>query len=149
MKHRPIFLLIVLILATSATLVDVRSPGAAQSSGGARCRGAPAPRLRIGEQAAVAPNVGPLNLRALPAVSTGIVLQLYSGNVVTVLSGPSCNGHYHWWRVENVNGRRGWVAEGSWSQYYLLPVRDSGRRSPTPTEWSCRPRFDSRLCYTL
>lgn len=104
------------------------------------CLNAPRPRLGVGIVAAVAPNLGPLNMRALPAVDTRIILQLYSGNRLTVISGPSCNRGLNWWRVENVNGRRGWVAEGDWERYYLLPARDYDRnRIVDPVVWSCPP----------
>ena len=109
------------------------------------CPNAPAPRLYIGMEAAVAPNVGPLNMRALPAVSTGVEVQLYSGNRLIVLSGPSCNGHYNWWRVESRNGSRGWVAEGTWQRYWVVPVRD-GERIIDPVEWTCGAPFATRRC---
>lgn len=109
------------------------------------CPAAPRTRLWIG--APVVVNVGQVNLRALPAVSTGIRQTLYRGNALTVIDGPSCNGFYQWWRVETGGGRRGWVAEGDWEVYYLTPARDS-QRIPTPLEWSCLPEFDNRLCPT-
>lgn len=89
------------------------------------CLHAPAPRLSVGIEAVVAAGVGPLNMRALPAVDTGISVQLYGGNQVTVIGGPSCNGLYTWWRVENANGSRGWIAEGTWEQYFVVPLEDA------------------------
>jgi hypothetical protein len=112
------------------------------------CSIAPAPRLRVGMQAIVAENIGPLNLRALPAVSTGVEVQLYSGNQLTVLSGPSCNGHFNWWRIETANGHRGWVAEGTWQDYWVVPLPDFDRHI-NPLDWSCLPRFDTRRCIEL
>jgi hypothetical protein len=109
------------------------------------CQNAPAPRLHAGMAAVVAQNVGPLNLRSLPAVDTGVELQLYSGNTVTILSGPSCNGHYNWWRIETANGQRGWVAEGTWLRYWVVPVRDA-ERELNPLDWSCPPHFSTRWC---
>jgi hypothetical protein len=109
------------------------------------CPNAPEPRLAVGLEAAVAPNVGPLNLRALPAVSTGVEIQLYSGNVLVVLAGPSCNGHYNWWRVESRNGSRGWVAEGTWERYWVIPLRD-GERTVNPLAWTCGMPFATRRC---
>jgi hypothetical protein len=100
-------------------------------------------------EAVVAPGIGPLNMRALPAVSTGIEVQLYAGNRVRVIGGPSCNGRLRWWRVENVNGTRGWVAEGNWERYFLIPATEYDRvtgqpnqRPLTPYEATCsrRPR---------
>lgn len=123
------------------------------------CPTAPTTRLHIGTEdapfvAVVAPGLGPLNMRALPAVSTGVELQLYGGNRVRVVGGPSCNGGYSWWRVENVNGRRGWIAEGNWTRYFLLPAHEYDRmaanpqaRALTPTEASC-PRWRPHRCPT-
>jgi uncharacterized protein YgiM (DUF1202 family) len=108
----------------------------------------PAPRTRLWIGANVVVNVGQVNMRALPAVSTGIRQTLYQGNTLTVIDGPSCNSRYHWWRVETASGRRGWVAEGDWDVYYLIPARDLERERhiPTPLEWSCLPEFDNRPC---
>jgi uncharacterized protein YgiM (DUF1202 family) len=113
----------------------------------APCPNAPAPRLYHGATGVVAIGVGPLNLRALPAVSTGIVAQLYSGTRMRVLAGPSCNGGYNWWRVELANGRRGWVAEGDWDRYYVLLEREADRRID-PVAASCPPLISGRPCFT-
>ncbi len=110
------------------------------------CATAPAARLHIGMQARVI--VDSLNLRALPAVDTGVNGRLYSGNIVTVIGGASCNGHKQWWRVETVNGVRGWVAEGTWEAFYLIPEHAADQPAPTPLEWSCGMRFHTRVCYT-
>jgi hypothetical protein len=133
--------LIVLILALIANLTPTFASPSAD-----RCLNAPLPRLRVGIEAVVMPGIGRLNLRALPAVDTGIELQLYEGNRVTVIAGPSCNGMYNWWRVETANGRRGWVAEGTWETYYVVPARDEGR-TPDPVEFTCGRRFASSHCY--
>lgn len=93
----------------------------AQQTGLHACPMAPVPRLRVGGTAVISPLAGQLNLRALPALSTGIVTPLYQGNRLSVIDGPSCNGHYWWWRVETINGLRGWAAEGSWERYYMIP----------------------------
>ena len=86
------------------------------------CDGGPLPRLMVGERGEVAPGVDRLWLRALPAVGTGEVRLLYTGNQFEVIGGPSCNGGYHWWRVQMDTGETGWVAEGIWETYYLRPV---------------------------
>ena len=93
------------------------------------CPDAPLPRLKIGEVGEVAPDIDRLNLRALPAVGTGEVRLLYSGNQFEVIGGPSCNGGYSWWRVELSTGETGWVAEGAWDAYYLRPVIDDEART--------------------
>ncbi|MDZ4763997.1 MAG: SH3 domain-containing protein [Chloroflexota bacterium] len=111
------------------------------------CPTAPAPRLRIGMAVVVSPDVGTLNLRALPARDTGVVTRLYADTPLTVIGGRSCNGVYGWWRVETAGGQRGWVAEGDWDLYYLIPARDliTGH-TPTPFEWSCESVRDVRRC---
>ncbi len=117
---KPFTLLILLFLA-----------GVAKPTFAEACRFAPPPRLQPGASAVVAPGVGLLNLRALPALDTGVSVQLYSGNTLTVLGGPSCNGRINWWRVESANGTRGWVAEGTWAQYFVVPA-DDAQNPPRP-----------------
>ena len=92
------------------------------------CEGGPLPRLHVGGQGEVAPEIDRLWLRALPAVGTGEVRVLYAGNQFEVIGGPSCNGGYHWWRVQMDTGETGWVAEGLWEAYYLRPVIADDRR---------------------
>lgn len=113
----------------------------AQSGDVGNCPLAPVTRLHVGGEAVVSPLIGQVNLRSLPAVSTGIETPLYQGNRLTVIAGPSCNRHFQWWRVETANGRRGWVAEGTWENYYLIPARefDTYPAYPiaNPVEYSC------------
>jgi len=106
------------------------------------CTLAPDSLLRPGMAAVVAPNVGRLNVRALPAVETGIRAQLYSGAALKIVDGPSCNGGYNWWHVELPNGTRGWVAEGTWDVYYIIPAGMT--RPPHPFERTCPPRLPRR-----
>ena len=107
------------------------------------CLYAPPPRLSIDGEAVV---VGDgLSLRALPAVSTGLDGKLYTGNVLKVIGGPSCNGIYNWWRVETSAGIRGWVAEGSWDAYFVVPA--AAAKTPlTPFEAACLQPFDALYC---
>ena len=127
-----LLLVIVLILASYA------KPSSADA-----CTGTPPPRLRDDSEAVVI--TGRLNLRALPVVEAGVVTQLYGGNHVTVIGGPSCNGGYRWWRVESVNGSRGWAAEGAWDQYYVVPAADA-EQPPTPFDVMCRLTFAPLYC---
>lgn len=127
-------LLIVLVLA------GVAKPVFAEA-----CLHAPAPRLAIGEMAVVSTAAGRLNLRSLPAVDTGVENQVYAGNQLTVIGGPSCNGLYTWWRVETANGTRGWVAEGTWEHYYVVPLEDA-EDPPTPFEGACLLPFNPIWC---
>jgi hypothetical protein len=107
------------------------------------CLYAPPPRLSVDSEAVV---VGDgLSLRALPAVSTGLDGKLYTGNMLKVISGPSCNGIYNWWRVETSIGSKGWVAEGSWDAYFVVPEADA-KTPPTPFEAACLRPFDPLYC---
>ncbi len=107
------------------------------------CLYAPPPHLMEGIEAVV---IGDgLSLRALPAVSTGLDGKLYTGNVLKVISGPSCNGIYNWWRVETSAGIRGWVAEGSWDHYFVVPEADA-KAPPTPFEIACMSPVNSFYC---
>ncbi|MCA9908746.1 MAG: SH3 domain-containing protein [Anaerolineae bacterium] len=128
MKRRDWLALLIILHALAATV-----PATA-----AACPHAPAPRLRPGSIAIVAPGVDRLNVRALPAVDTGVRAQLYQLAAMTVLDGPSCNGGYNWWRVELADGTRGWVAEGTWARYYAIPA---SARPVDPFVWSCAPRL--------
>lgn len=93
------------------------------------CPDAPLPRLEVGMRGEVASGVDRLRLRHLPAVGTGEVGLLYSGNAFTVIDGPSCNGGYSWWRVELDSGVAGWLAEGTWTTYYVRPVIEEEART--------------------
>jgi hypothetical protein len=133
--------LILLMLALFATSGPARALDA--------CVHAPRSRLAPGMVAAVAPGLGPVNVRAFPAVNTGIRAQLYGGNRVTILSGPSCNGQLNWWRVETRSGVRGWMAEGTWNRYWLIPQRDIDLNRPalSPFDWSCPVRHTVGHCF--
>jgi hypothetical protein len=114
----------------------------------AACPLAPAPRLHPGMAAVVAPELWGLNLRALPAVSTGVRAQIGAGQRMTVLAGPVCNGRYQWVQVELLNGVRGWLAEGSWDGAYVVPARADGqpRALVDPLDWSCPAWLPGRHC---
>jgi hypothetical protein len=91
------------------------------------CADAPPVRLQADSPGQIVPGLRGLRLRALPAVGAGEVSTLNSGTTFTVIAGPSCNGGYNWWRVELTNavpGQRGWLAEGSWSQYFVVPTEN-------------------------
>lgn len=134
-----ILLLIVLVLGVVAKPVFGAHPLASA------CLHAPAPRLAVGEMVVVSAAAGRLNLRSLPAVDTGVENQVYAGNQLTVIGGPSCNGLYTWWRVETANGSRGWVAEGTWEHYYVVPLADA-EDPPTPFEGACLLPFNTIWC---
>lgn len=100
------------------------------------CPGAPLSRLEVGIRGEVAPGIDRLRLRMLPAVGAGEVRLLYSGSRFEVLAGPSCNGGFRWWRIVLDDGAAGWVAEGTWEEYYLRPLSDGPvslcKRAETP-----------------
>jgi hypothetical protein len=133
------------LLVALMLIVSLFAAPAAQP---ADCPLAPAPRLRVGMPAVVAPGVWGLNLRALPAVSTGVRAQLSAGQRLTITGGPSCNRQFRWFRVELPDGVGGWLAEASWSGYFVVPAREDGtpRQLVSPLDWSCAGRFDSRRC---
>ncbi len=115
--------------------------GAVVSSG--VCLAAPAPLLQVGDTGVVL--IDGLNLRALPAVETGVSGRLYKGNRFTVIGGSSCNGSYTWWRVETANGTRGWLAEGTIQQYYVVPSADADQ-PPMPVHITCLLTLDPVAC---
>lgn len=133
MTSRLCVLLMIALMASPFAVMAQASPGG--------CELAPAARLHVGDEVVVSPEIGQVNLRSLPAVSTGIETALYQGNRLTILAGPSCNRHFLWWRVETASGRRGWVAEGTWERYYLVPAREfdayPARDLVSPVEYAC------------
>jgi uncharacterized protein YgiM (DUF1202 family) len=106
------------------------------------CHGPPS-RLSVDSDAVVAADA--LSLRALPSASTGVAGRLYRGNALRVIGGPSCNGLYTWWRVETSGGMRGWVAEGAWENYYVVPAADAAD-PPTPFDVACLLTFSPLYC---
>lgn len=113
------------------------------------CPSAPLTRLLPTIEGVVAPGVQGLNLRALPAIGAGTVLTLNSGTRFTVISGPSCNSGYNWWRVTVIGtgGTTGWIAEADWMRYFVQP--DTGVE-PHPCNATDSPWariFLAPLCY--
>ena len=135
-NNRRIITLIVLILTICATPNSTRADA---------CPNGPAARLRPGLAVIISPRINRLNLRALPAVDTGIVALLSPRTPMTVLSGPSCNGGYNWWRVELASGVRGWVAEGTWDDYFVIPAREA-EHPADPFEWTCPAWLPAKRC---
>jgi hypothetical protein len=130
---------IVTLLLLIATICASPNPVRAEA-----CANAPRARLSAAMAAVVAPGIAGLNLRALPVVEAGIVARLYQGMALIVISGPSCNGGINWWRVEVDGGTRGWVAEGTWLRYYIIPA-DEADNPRDPLFVSCPP-FAPRRC---
>lgn len=64
----------------------------------------------------------PVNVRAEPGTSGGLIGQLPACIVFYVLEGPSCTQRYTWYRVKAVvEGAElsGWIAEGDASAYFI------------------------------
>ncbi len=77
-------------------------------------------RLSVGMQARVTPGA-PNNVRSTPTTSGYWVGTLVAGTVMTVISGPQCNGGILWWQV-NANGIVGWTGELQGATYWLEPA---------------------------
>lgn len=131
--------LVLLILLFLAVYANPAFAGALASA----CPHAPPPRLSVDADAVVVADG--LSLRALPSASTGLDAKLYHGNTLKVISGPSCNGLYTWWRVETSRGLRGWVAEGTWADYYVVPAAEADD-PPTPFDAACLLTFSPLYC---
>lgn len=77
------------------------------------------PRLMIGQQARVLPDVI-LNVRPQPSLDFARIGRVSGSATFTVLDGPQCNVGFVWWFGE-IDGITGWVAEGDMGddEYYL------------------------------
>ena len=74
--------------------------------------------LATGQPARVtAPNG--LNMRDIPSASGTLLIQLATGQRVTVVEGPTQAENYTWWRVDDGAGRVGWVADGDGETVWL------------------------------
>lgn len=83
--------------------------------------GAPAGNtLQAGQPARVTAPAG-LNMRTNPASSAALVLQLGTGQRVTVVEGPTAAENFTWWRVDDGQGNVGWVADGDNETVWLSP----------------------------
>src|SRR3989344_5880506 len=68
-------------------------------------------------------NFGPLNVRSTPSTSGTILGTQVTGQLGTVIGGPTNSGGFNWWNINYDSGADGWSAEN-----YLTKVA-----SPTPT----------------
>lgn len=96
--------------------------GSIDGSTGNQCNQYLSSRLNVGMQARVTPGL-PNNLRSTASTSGAWVGSLPSGTLMTILSGPQCNGGILWWQV-NANGLVGWTGELQASTYWLEPATD-------------------------
>ena len=80
-----------------------------------------APRVAVGELARVTLDGIPSNLRAEPATSGALLVQIPPGGRFEVTDGPACGEEMVWWQVA-YRDRTGWVAEGRDEDYYIEPL---------------------------
>lgn len=74
--------------------------------------------LAVGQPARVtAPNG--LNMRSAPSSAGTLILQLATGQKVTLLEGPTQAEGFTWWRVDGGTGQTGWVAQGDQETEWL------------------------------
>jgi hypothetical protein len=62
----------------------------------------------------------PTNLRETPSLSGNVQVQIPVGAAFQVVAGPTCAEEIVWWQVD-YDGRRGFVAEGQNSEYFIEP----------------------------
>jgi len=87
------------------------------------CVDAPRSRVSVGSKARVTFTDGtPLRMRQEPSVSGNIIAALSEGSTLTILEDPTCADGFAWWRVDTDGGKRGWVAEADWRNYFIEPV---------------------------
>lgn len=102
----------------------------------------PAPNVLAPGNRAIVTAPGGLNMRNSPTTSGGLLLQLATSAVVTILEGPSSADGYTWWRVDDGSGNAGWVVQGDGTDQWLVPNTGAGSgsavlpvdRSPTVGE---------------
>lgn len=92
--------------------------GAASSSSGITCAGAPATRTKLGDIAVVTTDPDPLRARETP-VDGNIVDLLYKGYQFEIVGGPQCANDLYWWQVKLREDKIAWVAEGITGEYFF------------------------------
>jgi hypothetical protein len=67
----------------------------------------------------------PNRVRSAPDTRAEVITQIYPGQIVLVLEGPTCAGDLVFWKVESdaIPGGLGWTAEGAGAEYYLEPYK--------------------------
>ncbi|MBL8132029.1 MAG: SH3 domain-containing protein [Anaerolineae bacterium] len=83
------------------------------------CPGAPRTRLIVRERARVTlEDDAPLNVREGAGTSFEVIAQIEPGEILFVLSGPTCSQRYAWYRIayEDIEG---WIAEGTTDAYFV------------------------------
>jgi hypothetical protein len=98
------------------------------------CPGAPPTRLHKNDYAyASTASTTSSNIRASAGTSASIVGQLKPGKAVQIIDGPQCADGYVWWKVRLVSSAlTGWTAEGTSSDYWLVPCGSSPDKCGPP-----------------
>lgn len=98
--------------------------------------------LQVGQPARVTAAAG-LNMRTEPRSGTTLILQLATGQRVTVVDGPVSADNFTWWRVDDGQGNVGWVAERDAETQWLSP--QLGEAQPV----NRAPRVNDRVSVTM
>ena len=102
----------------------------------------PGTALQSGQPARVTAPAG-LNMRSDPTSSASLLLQLGTGQRVTVVDGPVSADNFTWWRVDDGQGNVGWVAERDATTEWLSP--QLGEAQPV----NRAPRLNDRVVVTM
>lgn len=86
-----------------------------------------------------------LNMRQAASAAAALIVQLGTGQRVTVVEGPSQADGFTWWRVDAGNGQSGWVAQGDAETVWLTPADAAGPRNPNPQPVDRSPRVGDRV----
>ncbi|MEZ4863961.1 MAG: SH3 domain-containing protein [Caldilineaceae bacterium] len=116
-----------LVLAPTATFTPAPAPGTA---------------LQAGQPARVTAPAG-LNMRTSAASAATLILQLGTGQRVTVLEGPVSADNFTWWKVDDGQGNTGWVADGDGETEWLSPKLGEAQPVNRP------PRLGDRVMVTM
>jgi hypothetical protein len=88
---------------------------------GISCPGAPASRLKVGEQAMVGDVGGySLTIYAQPGYQAEELYYLEQDAMLTIIGGPTCIDNQLWWEINLDQGHTGWAPESSETGDYLL-----------------------------
>jgi len=80
--------------------------------------------LHVGDSAYVTYNSEKISLRSAPVGRIGdtLIRKLDQGEVVHVIDGPVCDLNLLLWKVRTVQNEFGWLPEGDYSEFWILPI---------------------------
>ncbi len=91
-----------------------------------RCNTQPSTPFYAGLDVEVITDVNlPLRLRAKPDMdnlSSVYITSYHQGTKMRIIDGPACSDNVVWWLVKVEDGKKGWIAEGDGSEYFIEPV---------------------------